>query len=166
MLLPTHILPDALGIDWGLPKEQCLQLLNAIPLKQSTTCATVNLTIQESSYKLNLLFNDHNGLERIEVNLYVSRDFWDDDYTSDEMESIWTEFTDHYNYVVEHCSSVLGPPSFSGNWRMEGYPEGQAASNITYWNHPKGRMQIELDHPDKEFPMFVRVVCYPVDRCG
>lgn len=165
MLLPIHILPDALGIEWGLPKKQCLALLNAVPLKQSPAYAIVNLTIQKSLYKLNLLFDDSERLERVEVDLHISRDFWDDNYIFEEMENIWTEFTDHYNRLVERCSSMLGPPNFSGNWGMEGYPEGQSASDVTYWDHPKGRMQIELDHPDKELPMFVRVSCYPADRC-
>lgn len=161
MLMPTSILPDRLGINWGMSREQCLNLLNVTPLRQSPTYAIVRISVQGSLHEVCLLFDEHRGLQRIEVDLHVSRDFWDDYYPG-EMEEITTEYLEHYRQAVERCRIVLGSPDFSGQWDTQGYPEDQTAANITYWTYPQGRSQIEFDHPDKEFPMVVRIASYPM----
>jgi hypothetical protein len=159
MILPLHIRPDALGLKWGMSKADCLELLHVPLLKESPWYVHVRLPIYDGSYEVGLEFDQHKNLRRIEVHLYISRSFWDD-YTAEEMETIEAEYLDHYNHLKEYWVSVLGPPDFSGPWGTEGYPDDQGAVHITYWDHPEGRMQIEFDHPDKEYPMFVTAVCY------
>jgi hypothetical protein len=163
MILPIHLLPDTLNLEWGMSKERCLTQLNATPLKESPNYVIVKLSIQASPHEVGLQFDKGGGLWRIEVNLYVSRDFWSD-YTSDEMDRAIAEYKDHYERLREYCISVMGPPDFSGSWGTSGYPEDQTSGHITYWNHARGRMQIELEHPDKEYPIFVRSACYLVPK--
>lgn len=161
MILPLHLLPDKLGLKWGMSKEHCLTQLNATPLGGSTDYVTVNLSIEGRLQEVGLQFDTSGGLWRIEANLYVSRDFWNE-YDSDEMDRAIVEYKDHYENLKEHSILVMGPSDFSGAWGTKGYPEDQMADHITYWNHPQGRLQIELEHPDKEYPIFVRAVCYLV----
>lgn len=159
---PRAILPDALGLEWGMSKEECLAKLDVVPKKQTPDYAIVELLIQDSSYEIDLDFDNDEKLERIEIYLYVSRDFWNADWTYEEMERIHDEFEGHYDRLVEQYSSILGPPDFSSDWGVDGYPEYQGTGNLVYWNNPAGRIQVEFDHQDKEAPVWVRLVCYPV----
>jgi hypothetical protein len=159
VILPTNLLPSAFGLQWGMSKTNCLAELHVTPLKESPSYVRVHLPIDDGFYEVGLQFDKQEGLWRIEVNLYISRSFWDN-YTYEEMDRIWQEYMEHYNHVKEHCISALGPPDFSGFWGTEGYPDDQTATHLTYWDRPSGRMQVQFEHPDKEYPMFVTVACY------
>ena len=163
MILPVHLLPSSLGLKWGMSKEHCLAVLEAMPLKESDTFVTVKIQIQGSLYDVHLLFDDSGGLERIRLYLYMSRSFWDE-YSGEEIVRTEMEYRGHYDRLKEYYSVVLGPPNFSGAWGTAEYPEDEIAADITYWNHPEGRMQLEYDHPDKELPVFVSVSSFPVHQ--
>lgn len=159
MLLPTYLLPDNLGLKWGISKEECLAQLGTPLIRATSNYLVVKLCLLNEPYEIGLQFKTSQGLWRIEANLYISRDFWEN-YTNDEMDAIISEYQNYYNNLKDYCILELGPPDFSGRWGTDGYPEDQTANHITYWNNPQGRMQIEYEHPDKEYPIIVRVACY------
>ena len=161
MFPPHQILPGSFGIEWGMSREQCSKLLNAVLLKQSPTFTRFRWIIQEHPYEVYLSFDDHRKLERIVVDLHVSRYFWND-FTYEEVERILIEYQGHYERLIEHYGSILRPPDFSGESGMNGYPEDQGAGYVTYWNKPEGRIQVEFDQSEKEAPVYVQVACYPV----
>jgi len=140
-------------------KNKCLEQLDAPLLKNSPNYVIVRLSIQDEFYDVGLQFNASGDLARIEINLFVSRDFWEE-YTSDEMDAVIYQYKNNYNQLKEYCISELGLPDFSGSWEMDGYPENQTADHITFWDNTQGRIQIEFEHPDKEYPIFVRIACY------
>ena len=78
------------------------------------------------------------------------------------MESIDAEFRERYVRLVERWTEVLGPPRFFGPWQAAGFSQGQAAAELTCWDGPEGRLQIELSDRGREFPFLIRVACYPV----
>lgn len=159
VILPTHLQPSIFGLTWGMSKDHCQDRLNTTPLRETQSYIVVEVKILGKSYQVGLQFDKNGGLWRVEVNLYTSRAFWEN-FTYDEMDSTTAEYQAYYNQLKEYCISVLGSPEFSGFWGTDGYPENQTANHITYWDQPEGRLQIEFEHPDKEYPMFVRVACY------
>ncbi len=58
MLLATDILPEALGIEWGMSKEQCLVVLGTSPVREAASMFDINLTLQEASYQASLWFDE------------------------------------------------------------------------------------------------------------
>lgn len=167
-MLPTHLLPSALGLEWGLTKEECLARLGAVPLKESQAYAIIEREIEGRSRQIVLLLSDRGTLERIKVDLHVSRSFWDKDeyYTTEDVERIDREYYGYYTQLVACCAAVLDPPAFSGSYDDPGYPESETVASLTYWDHPEGRLQVEYDQPDTEFPFFVSVTCYYVGDRG
>lgn len=165
MMLPIDLLPSALNLEWGMSKAQCLTLLNMAPLKESLTHAAITVSVQGNEYEAHLQFDDRGGLNRIEIYLHVSQSFWGD-APGEEILRIEEEYKAQYNRLKEAYSWVLGPPAFSGAWGTDGYPEDEAAAQITYWDHPEARVQLEYDHPDKEYPVFIRTVLSPRSRPG
>ncbi len=159
MLLPTDILPARLELFWHMPKKQCLKALKSTPTAASTAYVSVNVPLKGQPAEVHLLFDEHSGLTRIEVDLDVSRAFWEN-YVDGEMEQVLNEYHERYLRLVVECSAALGTPAFSGAWGTLGYPEGQTADYVTYWDRDEGRVQLEETHPDKEFPVFVRIAAY------
>ncbi len=164
MFRPIDILPSRLGLKWNLSREQCLQALGLAASAQTGVCITVDVSIEGSQYNIDLLFNEQGGLNRIQVDVYESQSFEDEEYTTEELQSIEARFQDYYNRLVDYSRLTLGPPRFSGMWGSVGYPEDETEWQITYWTHPEGRLQIEFDQPDRIFPFVVRVVCYQVEE--
>ena len=77
------------------------------------------------------------------------------------MEAITDEYTRDYMRLLEGYTLVLGPPSFSGKWDEPGYPKDELAMLLTYWDRQEGRIQLQLDHSDKEVPVVVTLASYP-----
>lgn len=148
MLFPTDIAPPALGLRWGMSREQCAATLNvsSIILPQYNS-SVVKLAIKETQYDVRLWFANE-GLERISVDLYQSRDFWNDDYSEEEEAAAHEEAIRCFNSLAEQYSLSLGAPSSSGEVEL-----GKT------WDHREGCLQLELERYDREFPYTVRVSC-------
>jgi hypothetical protein len=162
MILPNSLLPEKLGLKWGITREQALTQLGISPPNSSTAFLTVRLAVQEEEHDVHMLFDEHAQLYRLEVDIDTSRDFWGE-YSLEEFRATRLAYRDRYQRMVEICILTLGPPDFSGEWGSAGYPEDQTASLISYWSYDSGRMQVEYDHPDKEFPIVIRMSCYAVN---
>lgn len=75
MLLPTDLLPAALGLSWGMRKGECLEQLQATPSRQHQEWALVPVRIRDEHLELELRFGVRDALERVRVELYKSRSF-------------------------------------------------------------------------------------------
>ena len=160
MLLPTDLLPASVGLQWGMRKSDCLTLLRVTPSRQHPLWALVPVRIRDEHHELELHFGDRDRLERMRVNLYTSRSFWDDDppWETGEVEMLWKNADALYRRLTEEATAVLGPPVFSGSWEDPDYPEGEVSGDLTYWNHPGDRLQLLLEQPDRELPIVVALV--------
>jgi hypothetical protein len=156
MILPTDITPNRIGLAWGMTKDQCLSTLGMKPVRQTDLYASVNY-FSESDFPLDLEFDD-DRLTRIQLDLHVSRDFWED-YTTEDVEAIASEFEHRFERLVLQYSDVLGPPDFSGRWGDDSYPEDETVAVLSYWESTEGRVQVEFDQPDTEFPFVIRLAC-------
>ena len=146
MLLPTDITPSALGLRWGMSREQCAEVLKAPSIMSPQyNSAVLALYIKRTQYDIRLWFANEK-LERISVDLYQSRDFWDGDYSEDEEAAAQEEAMRLYKSLEEQYSQSLGDPRSSDKEEQR-----------TIWDHREGHIQLELERYDREFPYTVRV---------
>ena len=61
MLLPTHLLPSALGLEWNLSRQQCLDLLLAKQQYENIAYLSVRLQIAGDLREVDLFFVDSNN---------------------------------------------------------------------------------------------------------
>lgn len=165
MILPDYVFPSSLKIQWGMSKEECLTRLNVVITKQSTKHIVFKLLVDGNFYDATLRFNNSGGLNRVELHLFLSQPFDDDNWdetTTALVLQIEAEYKNLYLKLKEDYIALLGEPDFIGNWEDKEFPEDQSASFIAYWNNIEGRIQLEYDHPDKNFPVFVNLACYPI----
>ncbi len=167
MLVPTDVLPSALGFAWGLSREQCLARLNSAVVQSGSLYIVVQLTIRDETDDVDLIFNSASGdagLERLRVYLYRSRDFWEPhEGDEEERSTLDAAYQDHYDRLVKEYTALLGLPTYTGTWEWnneEGYPESEAAGQLTYWTTPEGRLQLLYTQQDPELPYEITLECY------
>ncbi len=166
MLVPTDVLPSALDLAWDLSREQCLACLNSAVVQSGSLYIVVRLTIRDETDDLVLLFNsarEDAGLERLRVYLYRSRDFGEPhEGDEEERSAIDAAYQDHYDRLVKEYTALLGLPTYTGTWEWdeEGYPESEAAGQLTYWTTPEGRLQLLYTQQDPELPYEITLECY------
>lgn len=158
MLLPTHLHPSALGIRWGLTQQEFQAIYRLPPLMKSNSLIVLLLSLQDKPRMVNFRFDPDAGLERIMVDLLVSEAFTDDkNDTTQQIDEKRTRFWRYYMKLIARCVDVLGLYPFSGCWQSPGYPKGELATHLTYWDQAEDRFQIQYEHQDRELPLFVRV---------
>lgn len=162
MLTPKDFLPSALGLQWNMSMEECLKRLDTAPLKQSLRFVVISLYIHPHFYNVTLRFGNQGGLWRIETLLHASHSFTEIDDT-ETIDRIITEFEKLYIGLLDQYVTALGDPVFSGVLGDPDYPEDQGSWKLAFWNTPEGRMQVELDHPDKEYPIHIKIACYTLE---
>jgi len=161
MFVPTNLLPSALGLTWGMPKEECLHLLRGDVSKDQESYTLMLLAFDGERVEVELRYDNRQELTRINAYLMISEEFWHSG--EDEVKIVEEVFEQHYHEAVAECVSFIGPPTFSGTQGESLYPESEIAWMIAYWNIDGDRLQIELDHPDKEVPVYVALSCYPIE---
>jgi hypothetical protein len=161
MLLPTSITPSALGLHWGMSREQCLEVLDTTPQWEGEDTATCVLVVSHlvdvQNYQFRLFYKRIEvpteasmltALIRIDVALLSSHLFWNDEILdggnlNDVLDRVWQEFSERYAYVVTEWSKILGEPeSRDGFWAE--------------WRNDQGHLEIWLDQEDKELPIEIR----------
>lgn len=176
ILLPTR-LPTMPGksIEWGMSQADCLAALgNPNPVDQDEYYAVLALQLNGSgSQPLNVVFmfdddeanitpKGRPGLWRIEATLYETQNFLDEP-NAEAIDALTDKFQEQYDNLVDLFIEILGEPDFDGESSDEDYPDDQAAWQIASWNRPNdgnSRLQLEFDHPDRESPLTIKVVCY------
>ncbi len=166
MLVPTDVLPSALGLTWDLSRKQCLACLNSAVVQSGSLYIVVRLTIRDETDDLVLRFNSASedaGLERLRVYLYRSRDFGEPhEGDEEERSTLDAAYQDHYDRLVKEYTALLGLPTYTGTWEWdeEDYPDSEAAGQLTYWTTPEGRLQLLYTQQDPELPYEITLECY------
>ena len=142
-----------------MTRADCVRALDRRPIRESKTqrlgYQLFTLVAGGNTLDAFLLFDTAGGLWGIETKLYTSRDFWDEDYTDAEVESLTQKAFSVYQRAIEESVSVFGNPTYTGEYGEPGYPDEEGEWKITLWNRPIGRWLVSLDHPDRELPIAV-----------
>ncbi|MFO0956261.1 MAG: hypothetical protein U0800_02210 [Isosphaeraceae bacterium] len=85
--------------------------------------------------------------------LKLSRDFFDGDWTYEEMADIEADFERDFRAAVEQISTVWGAPAFTGDRTHSNFPDFFEAAELAYWRQGNRLALIWWDHPDKELPV-------------
>ena len=147
-------MPSDLDLPWGTSLDECKSRYGEYITSSSSFQLSLWLPNQEQP--IELVFDDVYQLERIQVTLAVSRDFWDN-ISTEEYRATATKFQQFYREKLAEYQSVLGIPDFQGDWDSPGYPDTEIASPLVYWTQGESRIQLEYDHQDKELPIFIRI---------
>lgn len=78
MLLPIHLRPHSLKLNWALTPQEFQAIYRLHPLMSSNSEITLLLSLQDKPRMVNFRFNPETGLERISVDLLMSEAFTDD----------------------------------------------------------------------------------------
>lgn len=91
--------------------------------------------------------------------LKVSRDFFDCDWTYEEMGAIEAEFARDFRVVATHVGRVWGAPAFIGHRRESAFPEFHTIERLCqweelcYWRRGDALALVWWEHTDKEVPV-------------
>ncbi len=163
MLVPSLLLPSAFGLAWGMAKKECAQVLDAPSFTAPGSSApSLRRYLQGEDYDIHFVFGlvAPYALESIYADVYESPDFFEPGDEGED-EAIAEEANDHYAALQAQYVALLGEPAFAGYDYDDGYPADQTAWQLSYWTHPEGRLQLELDQQDSEMPYVIRVSCHP-----
>jgi hypothetical protein len=134
-----EITPKALGLKWGLSRDECFERLESNPS-----------TFRDS---MTLLFTEMEQLYAIKCSVFVSNAFWESGV--EVVEEAERKFFLNYEEIKQACLDYFGRADFVGTWEAMGFLENLLASDIAYWNLPEGRLQVEYEHSDRELPIII-----------
>jgi hypothetical protein len=157
---PSYLLPKNLGLNWDMIQPECESVLNLVAKKSSPTYLLFEFQLNNNTSNFYCFFSKQGKLNRINVDLLVSRDFWDE-HDEQKREVLVNDYQKAYEELTVHYGKELGEPFYSGTWGDKSYPQHQYAWRLSFWQLEKDIFQVELDHPDKEYPVVVRVSWYP-----
>jgi hypothetical protein len=89
------------------------------------------------------------------VALAESRDFWDEDWTYEEVEALEAAMAVQFLRVEEHLTGVWGPPSFAGKLGSRGFPVWCPGMRLAYWHRRERIAAVWWEHQDKEAPILL-----------
>jgi hypothetical protein len=161
MILPTDLLPENVGVWWGVSLEDCLEVLDRRPSYTSDTRVVVPLLFEEGRYDVTLDFWDDGGLYRIVTHLYVCDNQPARTQAPLPFDACWVTARATYAAWLEYMADIIGLPNFSGPPGNPGYPRDQAARLVTLWKRPTGRAMLLLDQLDEESPLFISMAAQP-----
>ena len=176
ILLPSSLLTKpGKAIKWRMSQADCLRALgNPKLIDQSEYYLIVALQLDgygSQPQRVNFMFDNdavyataknEPGLWRIESTLHKTQNFLDEP-NYEAIDALTADFQHLYDGMVASYADILGQPDFIGNLADDEYPDDQAAWQIAFWNRPNdgdSRFQVELDHPDRESPLTIKIACY------
>jgi hypothetical protein len=99
--------------------------------------------------------------------LKASRDFFDCNWTYEEVQAIEDEFARDFRTVAAQVEAAWGPPDFIGYRTESEFPEFCTAEEFCYWRKGKRLAMIWWEHQDKEVPVLLTLaVLTPEDLRG
>lgn len=162
---PNATLPEIFGLFWGMPKTECVKQVPFIEIEREAVefiRGSVVVNENDQPLLLSLLFDDK-GLYRVHVDWKISQAFLEST-SFQEIELVQEEFTRLYHELVLHYSSSLGHLEYSGFFGQSNYPSDEESWQLAYWKQGETQFQIELDHPDRDYPFYLRFSWRPVLR--
>ncbi len=87
--------------------------------------------------------------------LKASRDFFDADWTYDEVQAIEADFARDLRAVAAQVEAVWGPPVFMGHRDDSEFPEFYTVEELCYWRRGDLLAMIWWEHQDKEVPVLL-----------
>jgi hypothetical protein len=96
--------------------------------------------------------------------LKASRDFFDTDWTYEEVVAIEAEFARDFREAAVSVESAWGPPEFIGHRDASEFPEFYIAEELAYWRRGEVLALVWWEHQDKEVPVLLTLaVLAPAD---
>jgi hypothetical protein len=157
VLLPSHLRPISLGLQWGMSRDACLRVLGVPAEEGADHAGRVSLVLGGEAVEVALELDDHEELRRISTQLRVSRDFFEPaEGYHEEVARVEAEYRAYYGVLRERYAAALGAPAFAGTWTDNGFPEDEEwVALLTCWEFPESRVCLAYDHPDQELPVTV-----------
>jgi hypothetical protein len=99
--------------------------------------------------------------------LKKSRDFWEKNWTYEEVAAIEAEFARDFRAVAAQVEATWGPPEFIGHRSKSKFPGLSFAEDLCYWRKGDRLAMIWWEHQDKEVPVAITLaVEWPEDIGG
>ena len=95
--------------------------------------------------------------------LKASRDFYDADWTYEEMQAIEAEFARDFRIVAAEVEAAWGPPEYIGHRDRSPFPEFYTAEDLCYWRRGNLLAMIWWEHQDKEVPVLLTLAVLSPD---
>jgi hypothetical protein len=89
------------------------------------------------------------------THLKVSREFYDDDFSPEEVEAIVSEFARDFQAIAARIETAWGPPEFIGQSSESAFPEFYVAEGLAYWQRDDALALVWWEHQDQELPVLL-----------
>lgn len=89
------------------------------------------------------------------VYLEKSRDFWEGDWTTEEMEAVEQSCRERYRGEAERLRAAWGTATFSGSWEDPDFPDWCPGTEVSYWEKGDRLAYLWWEHQDQELPFFL-----------
>jgi hypothetical protein len=87
--------------------------------------------------------------------LKASRDFWDSDWTYEQVEAIEAEFASELRSVAAKIEKAWGKPDFIGHRDNSEFPDFYTVEELGYWRKGDILAMVWWEHQDKEVPVLL-----------
>ena len=100
------------------------------------------------------------------VYLQESRDFWDADWTAEEMETLERQFSERHAAETALIRAAWGEPTFSGGLEDPHFPDWCPGQALSYWERGDHIAYVWWEHQDQELPFLLVVGAKNKGRTG
>jgi hypothetical protein len=87
--------------------------------------------------------------------LKASRDFWESDWTYEQVEAIEAEFASELRSIAAEIETAWGKPDFIGHRDDSEFPDFYAVEELCYWRKGDLVAMIWWEHQEKEVPVLL-----------
>jgi hypothetical protein len=95
--------------------------------------------------------------------LKASRDFWEPDWTYEQVEAIEAEFASELRSVATTIEKAWGKPDFIGHRDDSEFPEFYTVEELCYWRKGNVLAMVWWEHQDKEVPVLLGLGVFTED---
>ena len=85
----------------------------------------------------------------------ASRDFWEPDWTYEQVEAIETEFAAEFRSIAAKIETMWGKPDFIGHRDNSEFPEFYTVEELCYWRKGNVLAMVWWEHQEKEVPVLL-----------
>lgn len=103
------------------------------------------------------------GLRNVH-HLKASRDFFDEDWTYEEVAAIEAEFARDFRAAAARVEAAWGRPAFIGHRDDSEFPEFYVAEELAYWRRGDVLALVWWEHQDKGLPVLLTLAVLAPDE--